>query len=678
MRTLSIRAAALAALVLAPACTPPGEPIVAPVPEGPAGNTAPRPLVQTVPVSQEFSAAVQAGTRTATGVPGPRYWQQRVRYTIEAELNPGTREVTGKERIVYHNRSPNSLRFVVFNLYQNLFRGPVAGESPFNTGGFKLSRVAAQGQALSPLTAAQAEANLAGTATTAGYIEQGTLARMYLPRALAPGDSTVFEVDFSFRVPPAGAPRTGWEEVPGVGIAFQVAQWYPQIATYDDVVGPDVTQYTGQGEFYLEYGDFDFSVTVPDGWLVTATGTLQNADQVLSAEVRQRLQQAMQTDQVVRVVERGGQEAATTAGSGGKVTWRFQAQGVRDVAFATSNRYVWDATRAVVPAEGGGTRNVAVHALYRPGSPHWENAARHGDHSTEYLSRVIIPYLYPQISVVEGPIYGMEYPMLVFIGRPNTEQGLYEVIAHEVAHEWFPMMVGQDEALAPWMDEGLTTFHEALAFNDFFPGEQHFDTPRQAYMAAAGRKGEAPLSRHADALSDAQLGVAAYYKPGTLLRSLRAVLGDSVFHRGMREYANTWLLKHPYPWDFFNTMERVSGRELDWFFHPWFFTTATMDLAVDSVGVAPGSVTVRVRDLGQVPGPAIVAVTTRDGRTVTQTIPIERFLDAAAQAGESQQGSRVAEVTIPVTGDVARVVLDPERLFPDVNERNDTWNAPGR
>jgi len=660
LSTLSRHAALLAAFVLA-ACAPVAEPLVAPVPQGAAGDSAPRPLVRPVLPPPEFQQAVQRQTRTTTGAPGARYWQQRVRYSIEAELDPQTTQLTGKERIVYHNRSPDALRFVVLNLYQNLFR-----VGAFNTGGLNLTRVAAQGQAVPALSAAQAEAILAGGPLTPGYWVNGTLGRLYLPRPLAPGDSTVFEFDWGFRVPPSGAPRTGYEDALG-GRVLQVAQWYPQLAVHDDVVGMDITPYSGNGEFYLDYGDFDFALTLPAGWLVAATGTLQNPEQVLTPEVRRRLGQAAATDSVVRVVTAAELGQGTVAGENGKVTWRFSARDVRDVAFATSNRYLWDATRATIPAAGGGTRSVPVHAFYRPGSGHWDKAARYTDHAAEFFSRAIVPYAYPQITSSEGPVYGMEYPMLVFVGRPQdpAELALYEVMSHEVGHEWFPMMVGQDEAAFAWMDEGLTTYHEGLAANDYFRGHDHFRQPRETYLQAAGRKLEAPLMRHADLLGDMQLGVAAYYKPGILLRSLRATLSDSVFDRAMRTYANDWQGRHPYAWDFFNTFERVAGRDLDWFWSPWFFTTATHDLAVASVAPGAGTVTITVRDLGQAPGPAFVAVTTSGGGTVRGTISMETWLGPPAR--------RSATLTLPVTGTVTRVEIDPEQYLPDINRRNNVW-----
>jgi hypothetical protein len=663
---LARRGAPSAALVLVfAACAPVAEPIVAPLPSGAALDTAGRPALapaMQTDVDVGYARALANGTRSASGTPGPRYWQQRVRYSIQARVDPRTLRLEGTERIVYRNNSPDSLGFVVLNLYQNLFRSGAG-----STGGVTITRLVAQGATMGELARPDYEANLREGRRVPGYVVQGTLGRVILPHAIRSGDSAVFEVDWNHRIPPSTAPRTGYEDALG-GRVLQVAQWYPQIAVYDDVVGVDVTPYQTQGEFYLDYGDWDVQLTLPAGWLVMATGELTNPEQVLAPVVRQRLAAAMQSDSTTTIVGRGELGHGTTAGTSGQVTWNFRARDVRDFAFASSDRYLWDATRAVIPTTGGGTRTIPVYAMYRPGAPGWEMGARYGDHAMEFLSRRMAPYIYPQISVSEGPIYGMEYPMLVFIGRPDQAEVLYEVIAHEVGHEWFPMMVGGDEAAFAWMDEGFNTFQEAIAFNDYFQGRQpdHFIETREYYLrlVAQAPKQEAPLMRHSDAVAnDFAYGVSAYYKPGTLMRSLQATLGDEVFYRGFHTYLGEWLLKHPYPQDFFNTMERVSGRDLDWFWNPFFYRTATFDQGIANVVAAGDSVRVTVRDYGQAPGPTFVTVTA-GGSTVTGTIPVERWLTPS---------TRIQSLTLRVNGPVTRVELDPQQFFPDVNRRNNSW-----
>ena len=618
----------------------------------------------------DYRAALAAGTRSESGAPGPAYWQQRVSYRIRAELDPATAEIRGSERIVYHNRAPHALPSLVLNLYQNVFAPGV----PRNryvpvTGGVMLSRVAVGGEPLAehPVSRIRVTGEPAATAPV-GYAVQGTLARLRLPHPLAPGDSLVLEIDWSHRVPPAPSFRTGWEDALG-GRAFQVAQWYPQIAVYDDVDGWDATPYLGDGEFYLEYGDFDVALTLPAGWIVGATGTLLNPEEVLTPTTLERLAGAARSDTTVRVVSGSdlSLSPATLAGANGKLTWRFRAENVRDFAFATSDRYVWDATLALVPAEGGGTRPIVVHALYRSGAPHWTNAARYGRHAIELLSRRLPSVLVGEMVIAEGPIGGMEYPGLAFIGRPGTEESLYGVIAHEVAvHQWFPMLVGQNEAAYAWMDEGLTTYYEAVAYDDYFRTDDGHAADLAAYLAVAGAETEVPLSRHTDLVTPyGARTVAAYSKPGILMRSLRSVVGEETFDRAMRVYVAEWMRRHPTPWDFYATFEREAGRDLDWFFTPWWTGTGVLDHAIESVAPADGGVRVTVADRGEIRMPARVMATLPDGRSVRAEIPVESWLS----------GARTATVLLPTRGLPVRVELDPERAFPDVERGNDVWTG---
>lgn len=670
IRSLSRSTTALAALLALAACTPFGRPASSPA----ASDTATRFLLRPVPVPDAYRDAERRGTRSATGAPGERYWQQRVSYRIDAELDPRTALLRGRERIVYRNQSPVPLTTVVLNLYQNVFTPnvPRNRRAP-NTGGVTLERVAAQGQPLAARTAEEIPVVTPREGAPVGYAVDGTLARLVLPRAVAPGDSAVLEVDWRHTVPPAGAFRTAVEDALG-GRVLQVAQWYPQVATFDDVYGWDATPYLGDGEFYLEYGDFDVSITVPAGWVVGATGTLRNPEQVLTPEAQGRLAAlATGPDSVVRVVTEAdlAGRRATQPGAGGRVTWRFRADDVRDFAFAVSDRYVWDAARARVPGEGGAPdRTVLVHSLYRPGARGWGEAWRYGKHSLEFFSRMVMPYAYGEVTVSEGPIYGMEYPGLVFIARPSDPRDLYAVIAHEVAHQWFPMMVGQNEAAYAWMDEGFATYMENRAKEDFYPGDTPFLAELASYAGVAGTEREVPLMRHTDLVSPYGARVtAAYTKPGLLLRSLEeGILGDTVFARALGTYAREWRFKHPYPWDFFDTVERVAGRDLDWFWYPWWWETGTLDYAVVAVETSePGMVRITIRDLGQVPAPVPVVVTSDNGATTRADLPVELW---------TEDRLRTATLTVPVYGRPVRVQIDPEWIFPDVNPQNNLWEAP--
>ncbi|MFL5386866.1 MAG: M1 family metallopeptidase [Longimicrobiaceae bacterium] len=623
----------------------------------------------TIPVSEAFRRGVAAGTRTTTGMPGPRYWQQVVSYTIRAELDPRTTLLHGSERIVYRNRSPDVLRAIVLNLYQNIYSESVPrNRRAPNTGGVALERVVVQGSRLAEQPAAAIGVMRQVERPAAGYAVDGTLARLMLPRPLAPGDSAVLEIDWHHKVPPAPTFRTAWEDALG-GRAFVVGQWYPQVAAYDDVNGWDATPYLGDGEFYLEYGTFTVGLTLPAGWIVGATGALTNREQVLSPQTLQRLERSATSDSVVHVVTVAdlASGAALTRPASGKQTWWFSAAGVRDFAFAASDRYLWDVARTRVLDEAGLGYVLPVHALYRPGAPGWDRAWRYGQHALVFLSRLLTPYRYPQATIAEGPIAGMEYPMMVFIHRPESAEDLQSVIAHELGHEWFPMLVGSDEASYAWMDEGVNSYFEDRAHEDFFPGTPPGGSV-SSYLRVAGHDNEVPLMRHTDLVSPyGARTVAAYTKPAAVLPALRAVLGDAAFDRALREYVQAWSYKHPQPWDFFNTFERVAGRDLDWFWRPWFFETGVLDQAVESVRPASGGVDVVLRDRGDVAMPAFVTVTASGGAVTQRELPVT--------AWTGPRGSRTATLRVPVSGAATRVEVDARRSYPDVNRANNVWTG---
>jgi hypothetical protein len=336
---------------------------------------------------------------------------------------------------------------------------------------------------------------------------------------------------------------------------------------------------------------------------------------------------------------------------------------VRDFAFATSSGYVWDATRARVgPASDA--RYVAVHTLYRPGAPNWEEAAVFARHATETISGETVPYPYPQITAVEGPIGGMEYPMMIFIGKPAAEISLYAVIAHEVGHEWFPMLVGQDEAAYAWMDEGMATFLEAAAVGDAYGVADPHELDRQSYLDVAGGDDEVSMMTHTDLVSPyGERGVAAYFKPSTLLRSLSNLIGPEVFRSAVRTYIAEWANRHPTPWDFFSTLERFHGESLGWFIRPWWFGVEVLDYAIDSVRQTAEGAAVRIQRRGTAPAPAIVVGWTAAGDSVVTVLPFDRW----------QPGLDTTTVLLPATAPVVRVQIDPARIYPDVDIDNDNW-----
>ena len=615
-----------------------------------------RPLPYPVTPPLEFSRAVERGTQTMTGEPGPRYWQQWTDYVLEARLDPAAKRVTGRARILYHNRSPDTLRVVFTHLLQNLHaEGAVRNEPQEVTGGIALARVVAGGRALS-----ERPLNLGP-----GYEALGTVMAIRPPAPVPPGGALPVEIDWSFTVPQSGAGRMGWND----DNLFFIAYWYPQMAVYDDVVGWHVDPYLGGAEFHAGFGSYDVTVEAPEGWLVAATGRLENAAEVLPAPIRERLARAEQSDSVVHVLSPNdlGPGRATMRGLGRPLRWHFVADTVRDFAFSATLASRWDAART--PA---GDRWVRVDAIWRDRAPRWRHTWRYAQHSIDFLSRWTgLPYPWPHMTAVEGGGIiggGMEFPMMTLMGDYNErgDSALYYVTAHELAHMWVPMMVATDEKRRAWMDEGTTTFNENQARKEFFPGVNHDEGDRDSYLAVARADLEGELMRWSDYhYPGPAYGVASYSKPATLLATLRALVGEEVFTRAYRTYLRRWRYRHPKPWDFFNAFNQLTERSLDWFWRSWYYETWTLDQAVASVTISGNRATVTLVDRGSVPMPVRLVVTFADGRTATHEVPVDVWL----------AGTRTHTMTIESDQPVVRVEIDPERLFPDVDRSNNRWNS---
>jgi hypothetical protein len=609
--------------------------------------------------SPAFLTAVGNGTRSASGEPGPRYWQQRADYAIDVTVEPRARRLTGRETITYTNHSPDTLRVVYFHLYQNLFTGgALRGRKVPITGGMELSSLSVDGQ--------EREVDPEDNRHT---IEQGTVMAVRLPAPLAPaGGRAVFEVAWSFTIPEGeGVPRMGMVD----STTGQIAQWYPQIAVYDDLRGWDTRPYLSNGEFYLEYGTYDLAVTVPAGTVVIASGEIQNPAEVVPPAILERVAHAVSGDDVVHVVTEAdfGPGKATLGAPGETLTYRYHAEDVRDVAFAFSDHYLVDMTSGVVdPASG---RRAVVHAFYRPSANTWVESAKMTKDAIETFSRNVYPYPYPQITSTEGLVGGMEYPMIVFVRNFPTEEVTQGVIAHELGHMWFPMMVGSDETSYAWMDEGVNTFITIFAAEHYYPNSTERADVRGAYEQYTSQSPIQGLSLmtapDAVAAAGGNVGILGYRHPASALLALRSVLGDETYDRALTEYTRRWLYKHPTPWDFFDTFESVAGQDLDWFWVPWFFGPAVSDLAIADVEVHPmtgrNHVVVAVRNDGTVISPVVLRITTADGATTTVEAPATRWFG----------GQEEISVEGTVDGEVAKVELDPDGLYADVDASDDAW-----
>jgi hypothetical protein len=651
----------------------------APAVDPAATASGPRPVPGPVYESAAFSRAVTRGSRTRVGIPGPHSWVQHARYTIDATLDVSRARLTGGETVVYQNHSPDSLRRLAVHLRQNVFAPGVARRQPVPiTGGVTLGRVAVNGQEIvptgdrnpaMPITAPPRRGPAAGQ-----YAVDGTVLWIALPQPLLPGDSLRLQVAWSYTPPPAPADgREGHD-----GHVYFMGYWYPQIAVYDDVDGWVADPYLLEAEFYMDPADYDVRVTVPHGWVVGATGTLQNAAAILSPEARDSLAAARASGRVVRVLTPGPATAAAFAPDRGRATWHFSAVDVRDFAWGTSDQYAWDATRALVEGDAA-PDTVEIASFYRLTEPAaaWRmGGARFTRDAIEQMSATLWPYPYPQMTSMEGVLEsgGMEYPMLTLMQPWADTLSLAGDLMHETGHMWFPMQVGSNETRFPWMDEGFTQFDVAQGMRALYgeprPGGRPNDSEtgqRALYLRAARAGLDAPLMLPGDEYPQPAYFVMYYDKTAQVLAALRALLGPAVFHRAFVTYGRRWIDRHPQPYDFFNTITAVSGRDLSWFWRTWFYHGWSLDQALDTIASAGDSMAITIVDRGLAPMPVRLAVTRADGSVQRLELPVDVWLT----------GARRTTVRVARQPRVVRVEIDPEAVFPDLDRGNQLWTAEG-
>ncbi len=629
------------------------------------GRPIPGPVFETA----GFTRAVKRGTRTRTGTPGPGYWVQHARYMIDAKLDVKRDRLEGRERVIYLNNSPDTLRRVAVYLRQNMFAPGNPRRDPVPvTGGVRLARVVADGQDLRPAAPRQRGMR---PDSSAAYRVDGTIMWIRLPHPLLPGDSAAFEFVWSFTPPPAPSDgREGHED----GVYF-LGYWYPQLAVYDDVNGWVTDPYLG-AEFYMDPADYDVRLTVPRGWVVGATGVLQDSASVLSRQTMQRLAQTRRSREVVHVIM-PSEVGSSAALAGGRPVWHFIARNVRDFSWGTSDRYAWDATIALVRDSARGTTDtVAINSFFRltPEAAAWAaGGARFTRDAIEQLSSYLWPYPWPQMTSMEGVLTsgGMEYPMMTVMQPWADTLSLAGDLMHETGHMWFPMQVGSNETRHPWMDEGLTQFDVAQAMRPLYGEPREGGRPndseqgqRLLYLQAARRGQDAPLMQWGDLFPQDLYFIDFYDKTAQVLVALRTVVGEDTFHRALREYGRRWTGRHPDALDFFNTFDHVAGRDLSWFWQSWFYRAWPLNQALASVRDDGDSVAITVVDRGLVPMPVPLTISREDGEAQRLVIPVDVWLG----------GARKATVRVARGTGVVRVEIDPEAGYPDLDRSDQVWS----
>jgi hypothetical protein len=606
--------------------------------------------------------------RAGDGEPGPKYWQNRASYQINASLDDVKDAITGSVTVTYTNNSPHTLPFLWLQVDENLFdlssRGqaktPATGRSRYgdvNTkfiGGNKINSVKIISSAAGK-----------STETNVDYIISDTRMQIRLPKSVnANGGTIKFKIDYNYSIPQYGSDRTGILSTKN-GKIYAIAQWYPRMCVFDDIQGWNTLPYLGASEFYLEYGNFDFTINAPANHIVVASGELQNPNEVLTAEQIKRFAQAKQSDKTVMIRRSDEVNDPSSRPKTARLTWHYKINNARDVAWASSKAFIWDAAKINLPS---GRKALAMSAYPEEskGDNAWGRATEYAKGSIENYSKRWFEYPYNTATNVACNVGGMEYPSIVFCGYTAKTSGLFGVTDHEFGHTWFPMVVGSNERKYGWMDEGFNTFINTLAAADFNNGEYKRANNPNRYKFLFGDNTEAIMNTP-DAIRERNIGNSLYAKPGYALELLRnEILGPDRFDYAFRSYITRWAYKHPSPFDFFRTIENVAGEDLGWFWKEMFLENYKLDQSVKEVKYvkddpANGAL-VTVDNLEQMAMPIYLQYETVSGKKETVKVPVEVW-----------QNTSTWVVKLNTTEKIKSVTIDPDRVFPDVNYDNNKY-----
>nr|WP_314897594.1 M1 family metallopeptidase [uncultured Flavobacterium sp.] len=610
-------------------------------------------------------------TRSASGQPGAEYWQNRADYKLSAKLDEKNNEITVTGIITYTNNSPDKMAFVWMNLDQNLFKSDSRGNAVVPITG---SRNGAQGQifdgghkikSVKVISISKGKS----TETEAKYLISDTRMQVFLPKGLnAKGGTVKIKIDFSFIAPFEGSDRMGVLETKN-GKIFTIAQWYPRMCVYDDVRGWNVNPYLGASEFYLEYGDFEVNIIAPSNHIVVCSGELLNPTAVYTTEEQKRLVQAKLSDKTVfiRTAEEVGNLSKTISKT--TKTWNYKIKNARDVSWSSSAAFILDAAKINLPS-GKKSLAISVYPVESAGNDAWGRSTEYTKASIENYSKRWMEYPYPAATNVAGNEGGMEYPGIVFCSWESKGEDLWGVTDHEFGHIWFPMIVGSNERLFAWMDEGFNTFINSLSAVDFNNGE-YKPKPSDLHLYAdyyTNPKNETIMSSP-DNMKEANIGLLCYSKPSAGLVILREqILGPERFDLALRTYVERWAYKHPTPDDFFRTIENVAGEDLSWFWRGWFQNNWRLDQGIGSIKYIKNDpkqgVIISIDNLEKMAMPVILDIKTKSGMVTRVKLPVEiwqRNIDWSFKHNSTEE--------------IESITIDPDHVFPDSNENNNIWTS---
>ncbi|MFZ4861375.1 M1 family metallopeptidase [Sphingobacterium sp. Mn56C] len=601
--------------------------------------------------------------RSATGKPGPMYWQNAASYDIKARLNDQQDRITGQVQVTYTNNSPEDLDFIWLQLDQNLFSSTSRGQAtiPLSDsrygsthtafeGGYKLSNV-----------------KVSDSPTAATYSITDTRMRLNLPAALkANGGKVTFSMDFEFAIPEYGADRTGILNSRD-GKIYAIAQWYPRVCVFDDIAGWNTDPYTGPGEFYLEYGDYKVEITAPANHIVVLGGELLNPEEVWTPTQLERYKKAQNSDKTIFIRTENEVSQSTSRPNKKELTWKYALKNAHDIAWASSTAFMVDGAKINLP-EGKTALALSAYPKESFGGNAWERSTEYTKAAIEHYSNKWFPYPYPVAVNVASNVGGMEYPAISFCSSKAKASELWGVTDHEFGHNWFPMIVGSNERLHGWMDEGFNTFINSISTEAFNKGEYALKRMNKNFLTYAmfDPKLE-PVINSPQNMKERNIGLLVYYKPAYALNLLRnEIIGAARFDAAFRKYIEIWAYKHPTPDDFFRTIENETGENLRWFWrglfqHNWQLDQAITEVRYPEMNPAKGAI-ITVANLQKLAMPVEIEATTESGKAITVKLPVEIWERNDSWTFKLNSTEKLKEVKV-----------DPRNVYPDTNPENNIW-----
>lgn len=602
--------------------------------------------------------------RAASGKPGPAYWQNAASYTIKAKLDDKGDKITGNVHITYRNNSPEDLAFIWLQLDQNLFDNNSRGQAtiPLSDsrygssatsfeGGYKLSNIQVN------------------NTQNSNHIISDTRMRINLPTPVkAKGGQITVSMDFEFAIPEYGADRTGILTRED-GKIYAIAQWYPRVAVFDDILGWNTQPYTGPGEFYCEFGDYNVEITAPANHIVVLGGELLNPEEVWTSNQLERYNKAKTSNETVIIRSEKEVKQKSSRPDKKELTWKYKLNNARDIAWASSSSFIIDGAKIDLPS---GKTSLALSAYSKEsnGGNAWERSTEYTKAAIEHYSKKWLEYPYPVAVNVASNVGGMEYPAISFCGHRAKAGNLWGVTDHEFGHNWFPMIVGSNERLHGWMDEGFNTFINNISTQAFNKGEYNLKFGNKNNLTAAlFNPSLEPVISSPQNMKERNIGYLVYYKPAYALQLLREeIIGKDRFDHAFRKYIDYWAYKHPTPNDFFRTIENETGENLNWFWRGMFEYNWQMDQAISEVrypemDAAKGAL-ITVQNLGKLPMPIEVEVTTLTGKKTIIKLPVEIW-----------ERNKSWTFKVNTTEQLTEVKLDPRNVYPDVNPENNIWTS---